>query len=147
MTATDLIQTLTRFDATQGPRKVGPDEGHYAELGGCDARFLVWGEESGGGFSLIEHPIPPRSLCAPRHRHDGVDEYSFVLEGRMGALLGDDVIYADAGDLAFKPRDQWHTFWNAGDEPLQDPGDHLAGRLRALLPGVGRGHQKRHPRP
>jgi oxalate decarboxylase/phosphoglucose isomerase-like protein (cupin superfamily) len=37
----------------------------------------------------------------------------------MGALLGDEVIYAEAGDLAFKPRDQWHTFWNAGDEPLR----------------------------
>jgi gentisate 1,2-dioxygenase len=37
----------------------------------------------------------------------------------MGALLGDDVVYAEAGDLAFKPRDQWHTFWNAGDEPCR----------------------------
>src|SRR5918994_956727 len=114
-----ITEALRRFDASQGPRKVGPRDGYYAELGGCDARFLVWGEESGGGFSLVEHPIPPRSLCAPLHRHDGVDEYSFVLEGRMGALLGDEVIYADAGELAFKPRDQWHTFWNAGDEPCR----------------------------
>ena len=28
-------------------------------------------------------------------------------------------IYAETGDLAFKPRDQWHTFWNAGDEPCR----------------------------
>jgi len=119
MSSTQIVEALRRFDASQGPRKVGPGEGHVAELGGCDARFLVWGEESGGGFSLIEHPIPPRSLCAPLHRHDGVDEYSFVLEGRMGALLGDEVIYAEAGELAFKPRDQWHTFWNAGDEPCR----------------------------
>jgi mannose-6-phosphate isomerase-like protein (cupin superfamily) len=119
MNATPITEVLRRFDSAQGPRKVGPADGHYAELGGCDARFLVWGEESGGGFSLVEHPIPPRSLCAPLHRHDGVDEYSFVLEGRMGALLGDQVIYADAGELAFKPRDQWHTFWNAGDEPCR----------------------------
>ena len=76
---------------------------------------MVWGEESGGGFSLVEHPIPPRTLAAPVHRHAKEDEYSYVLEGRLGALLGDDVVYAEAGDLAFKPRDQWHTFWNAGD--------------------------------
>ena len=37
----------------------------------------------------------------------------------MGALLGDDTVYADAGDFVFKPRDQWHTFWNAGDEPCR----------------------------
>ncbi|MGB0096171.1 MAG: cupin domain-containing protein [Solirubrobacteraceae bacterium] len=119
MQATQATNVLRRFDAAQGPRKVGRADGQYAQLGGCDARFLIWGEESGGGFSLIEHPIPPRSLCAPLHRHDGVDEYSFVLEGRMGALLGDQVIYAEVGELAFKPREQWHTFWNAGDEPCR----------------------------
>ena len=37
----------------------------------------------------------------------------------MGALLGDDVVHAEAGDLVFKPRDQWHTFWSAGDEPCR----------------------------
>ena len=119
MTTAELIENLSRFDASQGPRKVGPGEGHVAELGGCDARFLVWGEESGGGFSLVEHPMSPRALAAPLHRHTREDEYSFVLEGRMGALLGDDVIYAEAGELAFKPREQWHTFWNAGEEPCR----------------------------
>jgi mannose-6-phosphate isomerase-like protein (cupin superfamily) len=112
-------ESIRRFDASQGPRKVGPADGAVAKLGGCDARFLVYGEESGGGFSMVEHPVPPRSLCAPLHRHRGVDEYSFVLEGRMGAVLGDDVIHVEAGELAFKPRDQWHTFWNAGDEPCR----------------------------
>jgi mannose-6-phosphate isomerase-like protein (cupin superfamily) len=116
---TSTTAPLGRFDASQGPRKVGASEGPIAELGGCAARFLVFGEESGGGFSLLEHPIPPRSLCAPLHRHKGVDEYSFVLEGRMGAQLGDDVVYVEAGELAFKPQDQWHTFWNAGDTPCR----------------------------
>jgi hypothetical protein len=37
----------------------------------------------------------------------------------MGALLGDEVVEAGPGDLVFKPRDQWHTFWNAGDEPCR----------------------------
>lgn len=117
--STARAEPIRRFDASQGPRKIGPTDGAVAELGGCDARFLVYGEESGGGFSMVEHPVPPRSLCAPLHRHHGVDEYSFVLEGRMGARLGDEVIYAETGELAFKPRDQWHTFWNAGDEPCR----------------------------
>ena len=37
----------------------------------------------------------------------------------MGAFLGDDVVYAEPGDFVFKPREQWHTFWNAGDEPCR----------------------------
>jgi mannose-6-phosphate isomerase-like protein (cupin superfamily) len=119
MSITETTNHLRRFDASQGPRIVGPQDGPVGHLGGCDARFLVWGKEAGGGFSLVEHPIPPHSLCAPLHRHAGVDEYSFVLEGRMGALLGDEVVYAEAGDLAFKPREEWHTFWNAGEEPAR----------------------------
>jgi len=81
--------------------------------------MMAWTEETGGGFSLVEHPMPPRRLAAPIHRHSREDEYSFVLEGRMGAILGEEVIHAEAGDFAFKPRDQWHTFWNAGDEPCR----------------------------
>jgi len=37
----------------------------------------------------------------------------------MGALLGEEVLEAGPGDLVFKPRDQWHTFWNAGDAPAR----------------------------
>jgi len=102
-----------------GPRVVGPGDGKAVDLGSLGVRFMVWSEESGGGFSLVEHPIPPRTLAAPLHRHSNEDEYSYVLEGRMGALLGDAVVYADRGTLVFKPRDQWHTFWNAGDEPCR----------------------------
>jgi hypothetical protein len=47
------------------------------------------------------------------------DEYTYVLEGKVGALLGDEVLVAEPGDLVFKPRNQWHTFWNAGDEPAR----------------------------
>ena len=108
-----------RFKASQGPRILGPNDGKALDLGSVGVRFMVWSEESGGGFSLVEHPIPPRTLAAPLHRHTNEDEYSYVLEGRMGALLGDEVVYAEKGDLVFKPRDQWHTFWNAGDGPCR----------------------------
>jgi mannose-6-phosphate isomerase-like protein (cupin superfamily) len=108
-----------RFDASQGPRKVGPTEGKMVELMTIGARMMAWTEETGGGFSILEHPMPPRHLAAPIHRHSREDEYSYVLEGKMGALLGDDVVYAEVGDFVFKPRDQWHTFWNADDEPCR----------------------------
>jgi hypothetical protein len=29
------------------------------------------------------------------------------------------VLIGESGDLIFKPRGQWHTFWNAGDEPAR----------------------------
>jgi mannose-6-phosphate isomerase-like protein (cupin superfamily) len=101
------------------PRIVGPADGKYTELFTLGVRFMAWTEETGGGFSLVEHPIPPKTLAAPLHRHSREDEYSYVLEGRMGAMLGDDVVHAEVGDFVFKPRNQWHTFWNAGDTPCR----------------------------
>lgn len=136
----------TRFDGSAGPRVIGPRDGKTVDLGSLGVRFMVWGEESGGTFSLVEHPIPPRSLAAPLHRHAREDEYSYVLEGRMGAQLGDDVVYANAGDLVFKPRGQWHTFWNAGDEPCRileiiSPAgfEHYFEELAALMPQLQTG--------
>src|SRR5882724_5233126 len=106
--------------ATTTARVVGPADGRAGFLGSIGVRFMIdTAETAGGGFSLVEHPMGPRALAAPLHRHAREDEYSYVLTGRMGALLGDEVLEAGPGDLVFKPRDQWHTFWNAGDEPCR----------------------------
>ena len=104
---------------TTAPKIVGPKDGDLGFLGSIGSRHMTDGDETEGRFSLVEHPMPPRALAAPLHRHTREDEYSYVLEGRMGALLGDDVVYAEAGDYVYKPRNQWHTFWNAGDEPCR----------------------------
>jgi mannose-6-phosphate isomerase-like protein (cupin superfamily) len=117
MTSPSQPAAVQRFDASQGPRKIGPMDGRSVDLLSVGVRFMAWTEETGGGFALVEHPIPPRTLVAPLHKHSREDEYSYVFAGRMGALLGDETVYADVGDFVFKPRDQWHTFWNAGDEP------------------------------
>jgi mannose-6-phosphate isomerase-like protein (cupin superfamily) len=101
------------------PRVLGPKDGRTGDLGSLGVRFMIGGDESGGGFSLVEHPLQPRVLAAALHRHSREDEYSFVLKGRLGAQLGDAVVFGEPGDLIFKPRDQWHTFWNAGDEPAR----------------------------
>ena len=100
-------------------RFIGPQDAQEGFLGSIGVRFMIDGAEASQRFSLVEHPMSPRALAAPLHRHNREDEYSYVLEGRMGALLGDEVVYAEVGDFVFKPRNQWHTFWNAGDEPCR----------------------------
>jgi mannose-6-phosphate isomerase-like protein (cupin superfamily) len=98
---------------------LGPDEGKRVSLGGLGVRFMIDAARSGGGFSLVEHPIAPRTLAAPMHVHEHEDEYSYVLEGRMGAQIGDHVIEAGPGELVFKPRGIPHAFWNPTDEPCR----------------------------
>src|SRR5437868_7703058 len=109
----EIVMTATAV------RVVGPKDGKLGQLGGLGVRFMIDGADSGGGFSLVEHPMEPHSLAAPMHRQSREDEYSFVLEGRVGADLGGEIIYGEVGDLAFKPRCRWHTFWNAGDGPAR----------------------------
>ena len=104
---------------TTAPRIVHPTDGKAGFLGSIGVRFMIDGVDADQRFSLVEHPMAPRALAAPLHKHTREDEYSYVLEGKMGALLGDEVVVAQAGDLVHKPRDQWHTFWNAGDEPCR----------------------------
>jgi uncharacterized cupin superfamily protein len=101
-------------------RLIGPQDGEYAgKPGVLHDRFLINGSETAGRFAMVEHLLPPRALAAPLHRHKNEDEYSFILEGTVGALLGDEEVFGAAGVLIFKPRGQWHTFWNAGENPAR----------------------------
>jgi mannose-6-phosphate isomerase-like protein (cupin superfamily) len=117
---------------------LGPDQGEVVHLLALGVRFLIDGERTGGAFSLVEHPLPPRALGAPLHTHHNEDEYSYVLEGRFGVQLGDDTLEAGPGDLLFKPRGVPHAFWNAGDEP---------GRLLELISPAGFEHYFRELAP
>lgn len=92
-------------------------EGDTSSLGGVTDRFMIDGADTGGRFASVEHLFAPRALAAPMHRHHDEDEFSYVLTGRIGAVIEGHEVEAGPGDLLFKPRGQWHTFWNAGDEP------------------------------
>jgi quercetin dioxygenase-like cupin family protein len=107
------------MNATATAKVLGPQEGKLGFLGSIGVRFMIDGQEADERFSLVEHPMSPRALAAPLHRHNLEDEYTFVLEGSVGALLGDEVVIGKPGDLIWKPRGQWHTFWNAGDTPAR----------------------------
>jgi quercetin dioxygenase-like cupin family protein len=96
-----------------------PDGGRLVWLGGLGVRFLLAGERTDGRFALVEHPLKPRALGSPVHTHTREDEYSFVLEGRVGVQIGDTELVATPGSLIIKPRGLAHAFWNAGDEPAR----------------------------
>src|SRR3954463_948260 len=87
-----------------------------ADLPGLQNRYLVRSAQPGGRFAIIEHTIAPRTLAAPLHTHRNEDEYSYVVSGRMGAIVGDEEIEAQPGQLVVKPRGIPHAFWNATDE-------------------------------
>jgi mannose-6-phosphate isomerase-like protein (cupin superfamily) len=126
------------------PFVVQPGEGLDAPLAKLGTVHKVPAFVTEGRLAIVEHTLPAKALAAPVHRHSREDELSIVLEGTIGALLGEDVVTAGAGAYVLKPRGQWHTFWNAGDTPLRFieliiPGgfDGYFARLSPLLQAAG----------
>jgi mannose-6-phosphate isomerase-like protein (cupin superfamily) len=110
----------TNQELTTGARVLGPNDGEVAGAPGSRTdRFMIDGTLTDGRLSVVEHTLPPHVLAGPLHYHTREDEYSYVLEGRLGALLGHQEVFAGPGDLVFKPRGEWHTFWNPGDTPTR----------------------------
>jgi len=106
------------MEQTASARILRPDDGRVEPgPGEVTDRFMVDGSDTDGRFALVQHLFAPKAMAAPLHRHHNEDEYTFVLTGMIGAVLGDEEVMAAPGDLIFKPRGQWHTFWNATDEP------------------------------
>jgi mannose-6-phosphate isomerase-like protein (cupin superfamily) len=93
--------------------------GPELRLGGLGIHFLASAGMTDGHATLIEHPLAPKSLGAPLHTHSREDEFSFVVEGTIGAMIGDRVVEAAAGDLVVKPRGIPHAFWNASEAPAR----------------------------
>jgi quercetin dioxygenase-like cupin family protein len=97
---------------------VGPAEGKLIDLGGLGVHFKLAGAQTGGSISIVEHPVDARRLVRP-HTHSREDELSYVIEGRIGARVGDEVAEVEAGSYVFKPRNVMHTFWNPTDKPAR----------------------------
>lgn len=49
--------------ARQDPRILGSNDGKNTDFGSFAVRFMVWREETGGKFSVVEHPTAPRTLA------------------------------------------------------------------------------------
>jgi mannose-6-phosphate isomerase-like protein (cupin superfamily) len=81
---------------------------------GFDVRLAS--EQTGGALAIVEHRIGPGILVAPVHTHSQEDECSYVLAGRIRALIGDRELEAGPGDVVWKPPGVPHTFWNPGPE-------------------------------
>ena len=99
--------------------KTAPAEKYDVSLGNLGARLDVARTENEANVAIVEHTLSPHTLAAPLHRHSREDEISYVLEGEMTVLADEELTTVPAGQSVVKGRDVWHTFWNAGDEPLR----------------------------
>jgi quercetin dioxygenase-like cupin family protein len=97
---------------------IPPGAGEVLQEAAVGVVAKVWGEQTNGVISIVEHPVQPGVLVPP-HTHADFDEWSYVLEGVIGARIGDDEFDAPVGSYVLKPRAIPHTFWNAGPQPAR----------------------------
>jgi mannose-6-phosphate isomerase-like protein (cupin superfamily) len=97
---------------------VQPTEGVTRELGAIGVAFKLWGRDTNGMVSVVEHPFPVGALVAP-HLHTREDEYSIVTEGEIGFRSGSREAVLGPGGYITKPRGEMHAMWNAGSVPAR----------------------------
>jgi len=97
---------------------VQPGGGLAAELGSIGVVFKLWGHDTAGAVSVVEHPFPVGALVGP-HVHTREDEFSIVTEGEIGFRSGDREVVLGAGGYITKPRGEIHAMWNAGTVPAR----------------------------
>src|SRR5450759_158798 len=113
-----------RCDMTTSPIGAGkrflvePADGKVVREGPVGVITKIPSTATNGVISIVEHPVAPRILVPP-HVHQDNDEWSYILEGRIGVRIGDDEFIAEAGSYVLKPRRIQHTFWNPDDRPAR----------------------------
>ena len=75
----------------------------------CLWMILVDGKDTDGRFSLIEQHMPLGSSPIP-HVHNFTDEWFYILDGSMDAIVGGEEITANKGDTVWIPRGTVHSF-------------------------------------
>ena len=95
-----------------------PGDGASGELGSIGVQFKLWGTQTNGSVSIVEHPFPVGALV-PAHLHTLEDEYSIVTEGEIGFRSGNREVVLGVGGYITKPRGEMHTMWNAGSVPAR----------------------------
>src|SRR3970040_252459 len=86
------------------PKVVRADDARHISLYDVSFRYGVGSAESDGTLSMLEVTIPPKTLIKP-HMHSLEDEYTLILDGTVGACLGENTVEEiPAGSWLVKPR-------------------------------------------
>jgi len=81
--------------------------------------YKVLSESVNGSASIVEHTLEAKSLGAPLHKHARENEISYVLEGELSVIQNGKVQTAGPGEYVIKPKEIFHTFWNAGNQRVR----------------------------
>jgi quercetin dioxygenase-like cupin family protein len=95
-----------------------PHEGEILDVMGDKIIVKLDREQTNGQFAVIEEVTAP-GAGIPLHRHEGVSETFFILEGELEFQCGDTAFRASKGTVAYAPKGVPHGFKNIGSVPAR----------------------------
>jgi mannose-6-phosphate isomerase-like protein (cupin superfamily) len=110
-----------------------PGEGELLDLGPAQGRIKVGADHGLGSVAVIELELAAESPGPPPHRHAGLTDSFYVLDGTLTVQLGDEEHAAPRGSYAFVPPGNVHTVSNSGKEPVRFLNVSVPGRLDRYL--------------
>jgi len=106
-----------------GEQVIRADGGAPFEDGQDHGRVLVFGNQTGGRYSLMEYVVAPRPSTDPPdfgpHRHLEIEETFLVRRGRLCFLLGEKLFDLGPGDFVRAPPGVRHGFANVSGEAVE----------------------------
>ena len=81
-----------------------------------NTRITLAAQDTGGTIGIVENLVRPGWPGPPLHHH-AFDETFCILEGELTFQVGDALVKAAQGDVAFAPRGVPHTFTNRDGGP------------------------------
>jgi quercetin dioxygenase-like cupin family protein len=74
--------------------RISRGDGERVLLGGLDIVFKITSGQTGGALAICEMAVEPGRLI-PAHLHDTEDEFTYVIDGRIGVLIGEEEFHPD----------------------------------------------------
>lgn len=97
---------------------VGASSGRVISFAGNQATFKVHGDQTSGGFSIVEYAAKPGTFIPP-HLHEKTDEVAYILEGELGVMVAEEDFHAGPGSFVVRPKGVPHALWNITDRPVR----------------------------
>jgi mannose-6-phosphate isomerase-like protein (cupin superfamily) len=95
---------------------VGRGTGRPTRVDLPDTSFKALTTDTGGAYTFGEHELVHEF---PLHVHDREDEAVYMLQGRVGIVVGEDSFLLEPGDFVFMPRGVAHSITGASDPPVR----------------------------
>jgi mannose-6-phosphate isomerase-like protein (cupin superfamily) len=94
-------------------------EGEPLDLGPAQGRIKVGADDGLGSVAVVELELAPESGGPPPHRHAGLTDSFYVLDGTLTVLLGEEEHDAGAGSYVLVPAGNVHAVSNPSGKPVR----------------------------